>query len=187
MDGTNPYRVHGRSISSKKLTAGPIEYRSHLQQPTNKTTLIFVKILRAMLIWGLALSLPTEGMAASSMTHCKDMQEEVSSTSMQGQNHHDHAAMMASMSSDSSMAQMHDDTQSGADDKPAKATKVGCQCGCQCGGNCAMGCPGITVSLSQIGFSFDSQSASTRTALPRSQAHAAYRDAPLRPPSAVAL
>lgn len=140
-----------------------------------------------MLIWVLALSLPIEGMAASSMTHCKDMQKAVSTASMQGMSHHDHAAMMSSMSGDSSMAQMDHDMNGGSDHKPFKASKVGCQCGCKCGGNCAMSCPGMMVSLTQLGFTFDGQAASTRTALRRSEAHAAYRDDPLRPPSTVAL
>ena len=146
-----------------------------------------MKLLRAMLIWALALFLPIEGMAMSSMTHCKDMQKATVGVAMQGMDHHDHAAMMASMTDDSSMAHMHHHMEGGSSTKPAKASNLGCQCGCKCGGDCAVSCAGMMVSLVSLGFTFDAQASALHIALPHSQAHAAYRYDPLRPPSAVAL
>lgn len=144
-------------------------------------------ILRAMLIWILALSLPIEGMAASVMTHCKDMRSSVTEQSMNGMNHHDHAAMMAAMEGDPSMAHMQHDMQGDSADKPVKALKIGCHCGCKCGGDCALSCLGTMATMAQAGFTFDSELTSMRASSLRSQTHAAYRYVPLRPPSAVAL
>lgn len=146
-----------------------------------------------MLIWVLALCLPVEGMAANLMTHCKDMQKAVAGQSMQGMSHHDHAAMMAMGSmSDAEMAAMPPDhSMHGASmkqsDKALKA-KADCECGCKCSGNCAVSCVGVMVSLASTGsVTFDGQPGSIHVAMPRGQAHAAYRYDPLRPPSAVAL
>ena len=144
-----------------------------------------MSLLRAMLIWVLALSLPVEGMAASMMTHCKDMQKTTAHMNMQGMSHHDHEAMMAAMSDDSSMAQMHHH------DDSAKTTstvsKLGCHCGCKCGGDCALSCAAMMMPVVQSRFMLNEQGHASLASLRVAQAHAAYRYDPLRPPSAVAL
>lgn len=145
-------------------------------------------LLRAILIWVLALSLPVEGMAASVMTHCKDMQKAVAGTTVQGMNHHDHAAMMAAMSDDSSMMHMqHHDKQADSARKSSPISKLGCNCGCKCGGNCALSCAAMMMPVMQSRFTLNEQGRSSLLSLQVGQAHAAYRYDPLRPPSAVAL
>jgi len=150
-----------------------------------------MQFLRAMLIWVLALCLPVEGMAANLITHCKDMQNAAASQSMTGMSHHDHAAMMAVGSmSDAEMASMssHHAMHGSSMKQPAKSLKVGCKCGCKCSGNCAVSCAGMMISLVSVaGIILDGEPASIHSAMPRSQAHAAYRYDHLRPPSAVAL
>ena len=150
-----------------------------------------MQFLRTMLVWVLVLCLPVEGMAANLMTHCKDMQKAVAGHSMQGMSHHDHAAMMAMGGmSDAEMAAMpsHHEMHGASMKQPAKALKAGCKCGCKCSGSCAVSCTGMMVSLvSAAGISLNGEPVSIHTAMPRGQAHAAYRYDPLRPPSAVAL
>lgn len=148
----------------------------------------FMIFLRALLIWGLALSLPVEGMAANMMTHCKDMQRIVVGKTAEGITQHDHAAMMANMSDDASMANMHHHSmQSDSAKKSGKASQLGCQCGCKCGGDCALSCTGMMMSFTQSDLPLYEQASSPLASLQRSQARAAYRYDPLRPPSAVAL
>lgn len=144
--------------------------------------------LRALLIWVLVLSLPIEAMAANSVSHCQDLQKSAAGQNLQGMSHHDHAAMMAAMSEDASVAGMHHQALPGASAQPSgKATLAGCQCGCDCGGNCALSCAGMMVSLAPTGLALEQRADATKTLLPRGQAHAAYSYEPLRPPSAVAL
>jgi hypothetical protein len=141
-----------------------------------------------MLIWILALSLPAEGMAASMMVHCKDMQKVAAAKTVEGMPHHDHAAMMAAMSDDSSMEHMHrHGMHSNTAKKSGKASQLGCQCGCKCGGDCALSCAGMMMSFAQNEFSLYEQTSAPLASLQRGQARAAYRYDPLRPPSAVAL
>jgi hypothetical protein len=145
-------------------------------------------LLRAFVIWILALSLPVEGMAANMMTHCKDMQKIVAGKTVQGMSHHDHAAMMATMSIDSSMEHMHHHGMHGdSAKKSGKVSQLGCHCGCKCGGDCALSCAGMMMSFTQSVFSLDHRASTPLASMQRSQAHAAYTDDPLRPPSAVAL
>ena len=150
-----------------------------------------MQFLRTMLVWVLVLCLPVEGMAANLMAHCKDMQKAVAGHSMQGMSHHDHAAMMAMGSmSEAEMAAMpsHHAMHGDSMKSSAKALKAGCKCGCKCSGNCAVSCAGVMVSLvSAMDVTFGGELVSIHAALPRGQAHAAYRYDPLRPPSAVAL
>jgi len=145
-------------------------------------------LLRAMLIWVLALSLPVEGMAAGMMTHCKDMQKTVAGKTVQGISHHDHAAMMAAMSDDASMMQMHHHGMRGdSAKKSSQISKLGCHCGCKCGGDCALSCAAMMMPIMQSRFVLNEQGRSSLASLRVAQAHAAYRYDPLRPPSAVAL
>ena len=149
-----------------------------------------MQILRAMLIWVLALCLPMEGVAANLMTHCRDMQSSELRAGGQTMSHHDHAAKMAmgsmsstDMSSMSDHHSMHGDSMKMADE----TAKPGCQCGCDCSGDCLVSCGGMMFGMTQIGLVADLRAVSSLIVAPRGQAHAAYRYDPLRPPSAVAL
>lgn len=148
-----------------------------------------MKIFRALLIWILALSLPIEGMATSSMAHCAEMKLAKPSVSAVARGPHDHAAMMAmgAMANDPSMAEMNHAQHVVSAQKAGNTAKASCECGCKCSGDCAVACSGMMVSLAQFGFSMDVNAASAVMMMPRGQAHAAYRYDPLRPPSAVAL
>ena len=96
--------------------------------------------------------------------------------------------MMAAMSDDSSMEHMHHHGMPDASAKKSgKASQLGCHCGCKCGGDCALSCAGMMMSFTQSVFSLDQHASSPLATLQRSEAHAAYSDDPLRPPSAVAL
>lgn len=157
-----------------------------------------MSFFRTFLIWILAISLPVDALASVSMSNCKDMQQATVEMDheMPGMDHgvssHDHAAMMAmadeAVSDDAGMHDHHAMASGSAADSPEKAKSTGCQCGCKCSGNCAVSCASMLVamtvereSVSVSAFSMPSANA------PRSQAHAAYRFDPLRPPSAVAL
>ena len=149
-----------------------------------------MKIIRAMLIWILAFSLPIEGMAGVSMAHCKDMSLMASTAAAEAPGAHDHAAMMAmgGMSDEASMAGMsHAQPGASAEKTSDDIAHAACECGCKCSGDCVVACSGMMVSLLRVGFSMDGKAASVSTAIPHGQAHAAYRHALLRPPSAVAL
>lgn len=151
-----------------------------------------MSLMRAMMVWVLALCLPVQGMAASLMTHCKDMQKIDAAASVQdmgGMNHHDHAAMMqmAAMPDASVMPPSHALTA-----HETKSTEnsgdTGCQCGCECSGNCALSCAGMMLGLGEPApRPFASSLAIILISAPCGQAHTAYCNDPLRPPSAVAL
>lgn len=149
-------------------------------------------VLRALLIWFLALSLPLEGMASMAMSHCKDMPSTSAAATNSMPAGHDHAAMMAMGSMDDGSGSM-DHTNHGqppgeaGSEQDSDASDAGCQCGCDCSGDCAVACAGVMLSFSQSGLSFVGLGSSSSVAMPHGQAHAAYRYDPLRPPSAVAL
>jgi len=149
-------------------------------------------VLRTLLIWFLALSLPLEGMASVAMSHCKDMPSASAAATDSMPAGHDHAAMMAMGSMDDGSGSMDhmnhgQPPDEAASEKDSDASDAGCQCGCDCSGNCAVACAGMMLSLSQSGLSFVGLGSSTSVAMPQGQAHAAYRYDSLRPPSAVAL
>ena len=150
-----------------------------------------MKLLRAILVWVLVLSLPIEGMASMAMAHCQDQQARPATSSNSMPAGHDHAAMMAmaSMAEADSMAHMHHAAPSTSDEplKDFKASSADCKCGCDCSGNCAVACAGMMLSAAHVGLSFAIADVSVSVAMPQGQAHAAYRYDPLRPPSAVAL
>ena len=144
--------------------------------------------LRAILVWVMMLSLPVQGIAATSMTHCKGMPAGARAVSGQLMAHHDHAAMMAAMAASeaATMMPMHGlhTMHSG---KAGKGFKLGCQCGCKCGGDCAMSCAGMMAAAVYLSLPSDYRSDCVSSEAPCAQAHAAYRYDPLRPPSAVAI
>ena len=145
-------------------------------------------LLRAVLIWVLALSLPVEGMAANVMTHCKDMQKAVAGKTVQGMSHHDHASMMAAVSDGSAMMNMqHHDMHANSAKKSRQFSKLGCDCGCKCGGDCALSCAAMMMSVMQSRLVLNEQARALLASLQVAQVQSAYRYDPLRPPSAVAL
>lgn len=162
-----------------------------------------MQLLRTMLVWVLVLCLPVEGMAANLMTHCKDMQGQIAGQETAAK--HDHAAMMRQMaeaaaasgqgehSHHHAMADQGGEAMQAAHDGHEEASgkthakKAGCQCGCDCSGNCAVACTTSVASVSAGSEHLTTKQNALRPALVRSQAMAAHRFTPLRPPSAAAL
>ena len=150
--------------------------------------------LRSLLVWLLVFALPLQATAASSMMRCADLQ--TSSVSAEAPAH-DHAAMMKAMAEDEQMPVMSHDMHAGMDhgdmgmispDEQPIATTIlmGCECGCECLASCSTGCATMAaVSILIDGYSVF-QSSPTQVFLRRAEAHPAYCDDPLRPPSAVA-
>ena len=157
-----------------------------------------MSLVRTILIWMLAVSLPVDALASVRMSHCKDMQQGVTALDVDegmvamdhGMAGHDHAAMMAEAASSVGGAHDHHKMAATTDadsDSSNESQALGCKCGCKCSGNCAVSCASMLVAITANHRAAAVSSFLLVTAsAPRSQAHAAYRFDPLRPPSTVA-
>ncbi len=163
-----------------------------------------MSLFRIATLWLLVLALPAQSWAAVSMAHCKDMQSQVADEGTPA--HHDHAAMMRQMAAvadadhgdhhghhampeeqSEPQPSAHHDAASDVQSGDAKAKTMGCECGCECSGNCAMTCAAsVSAFAGQNPLHEWGASRPIAAALP-SQAMAAHRFTPLRPPSAAAL
>lgn len=144
----------------------------------------------------LALALPTQAFASASMAHCKGAASTAAADPRQMPAHHDHAAMMASMAAEGVQQDMSgmDHSMAGIDHTVKKAPAhtaikklFGCECGCNCSGDCAVSCAVMVTALLASALTIEGHVLDLASASPRSQAHAAYRYEPLRPPSVAAL
>lgn len=142
----------------------------------------------------LALALPTQAFASASMAHCKGAADTAAAGPRQLPAHHDHAAMMASMAGAQQEMSAMDHSMAGMDHTVKKASAhaaiqklFGCECGCQCGADCAVSCAVMVTALLASPLTINGHAVDPASASSRSQAHAAYRYEPLRPPSAAAL
>jgi hypothetical protein len=153
---------------------------------------------RVITMWLLVLVVPAQSWAAMAMTHCKDMQSQATNSESPA---HDHAAMMQQMAETAATGQLgehhgelvmpeqaSDSAHHGhASNADTEATVADCECGCDCSGDCAMTCAASAASLINGNRAQAIKQETLRPTALRSQALAAHRFTPLRPPSAVAL
>lgn len=142
------------------------------------------------------LAITLQSWAVVGVAHCKDMQSRAANEVATAQ--HDHVAMMRKKA-ETVPAGLHDEHHAMADEGSNAAKSAGvefgpddsepldCECRCDCSGNCSVTC---AASAASLGGNTAHPGLGNNTLHPAtlpSQALAAHRLTPLRPPSAAAI